>query len=174
VARMPPGASPGIGATNHNQLPPQTHRAHNENDRWRAQTGGSHDEQHTPREPEPESPRHQGYSFRGTLNDAGRPPMMARGRAGYSSSSSSPSANSRNTKLCSCQAGAGFCEKPSRRWRSATSACGKRPMPAGMGATVTYPEAAAPRTKNPARTTRLLTRKTGARDSRAAHQSGHA
>ena len=45
------------------------------------------------------------------------------------------------------------CEKPSRRWRSGMSASGARPRPAGMGATVTAPEAAAPRIKSPARMT---------------------
>ena len=41
----------------------------------------------------------------------------------------------------------------SRRWRSGTSASGATPRPAGEGATVTAPEAAATRIKSPARTT---------------------
>ncbi len=44
---------------------------------------------------------------------------------------------------------------PSRRWQSATSASWVSHRPAGMGATVTAPEAAVPRIKSPARKTRL-------------------
>ena len=42
---------------------------------------------------------------------------------------------------------------PSWRWQSGTSASGARLRPAGMGATVTPPEAAAKRIKHPVRTT---------------------